>query len=182
MTGVKVKKSTVNLFVDQGIIDELGEESKTEGISLNAKINTILNKYVNFFRRAEEVNALFIEPRQWIRFLQILDENKTAEIMKTDADSIIAYLKHNKIPVTKENMIKYCFQTLALWTGVCTVFRDYVDNQGYRHLIFDHMFNTKWSRIASSVFSDLIRKTLEISTEVSILPNTFEIKLMEREI
>lgn len=182
MTRGKVKKTTVNLFIEQGIIDELREESKTESISLNAKINMILKKYVNFFRRAEEVHALFIEPRQWIAFLQMLDENKTTEIMKSDAHSIIAYLKHNKIPVTKENMIKYCFQTLALWTGVCTVFREHVDNQGYRHLIFDHRYGIKWSRIVSDVFSDLIKDTLGFPSEVSLLPNTFEIKMLEREI
>lgn len=176
------KKTTVNLFIDEGVIDDLKEESKAKGISLNAKINMILAKYANFYRRAEEIDALFISPRQWIVFLEMLDENKTAEIMKSDGHgAIIAYFKHNKIPITKENLIKYFFQDLALWTGMCTNFRQYLDQQRYRHLIFDHAFNLKWSRIASNVFSDLMRVTLNVSTEVSILPNTFEIKIMERE-
>ncbi len=100
----KTTKSTVNLFVDSGILDELKEEAKSKGVSLNAEINAILNKYVNFFRRAEEIHALIIEPRQWMVFLEMLDENKTAEIMKNDGNpAVVAYLKHNKIPITKEN-------------------------------------------------------------------------------
>lgn len=130
----------------------------------------------------EDIKALIIEPTQWMGFLEMLDENKTAEIMKTDArGTIVAFLKHNNIPVIKENVIKYCFQSLALWTGVCTTFRQYVDEQGYTHLVFDHPFNLKWSRIVAEVFSDLITVVLNIPTEAWILPNTVEIKLLERD-
>lgn len=49
------KKTTVNLFIDEGVIDDLKEESKAKGISLNAKINMILAKYANFYRRRKRL-------------------------------------------------------------------------------------------------------------------------------
>jgi hypothetical protein len=39
---------------------------------------------------------------------------------------------------------------------MCYKFIEYVDEQGYTHLIFDHEFNIKWSRTVSNVFMDLI--------------------------
>jgi hypothetical protein len=179
----KAKKTTVNLFIDEDVIEQIRNESIIKEVSLNARINTILAKYTNFYRRIEELRALIIVPRQWLVFLDMLDENKTIETMKHDGNaSMIAHFKHNKIPITKDALIKLAFEKLSLWTGMCCKFNQYVDELEYRHLIFDHEFNIKWSRIASSVFSDLIRVALQLPTEVSIRPNTFEIKIMEREI
>jgi hypothetical protein len=83
--------------------------------------------------------------------------------------------------MTKDSLIKLAFENISLWSGMCCKFSQYVDEQGYRRLIFDHEFNIKWSRIVSSVFSDLIQEALEIPTEVTIFPNTFEIKFKVKE-
>ena len=129
------------------------------------------------------MRAVIVVRRQWEVFLEMLDANKTIEIMENDGvAAIVAHLKHYKLPLTKDILIKIAFENIAIFTGMCSNFRQYVDDQGYRHLILDHEYNMKWSRIASKVLSDLISVTLHIPTEVSILPNTFEIKIMEREI
>lgn len=143
-----------------------------------------MNKYVNFYRRTEETEHLVVAPRQWSIFLEMMDEKKTIEAMKSDgnANNIIAYFKHNNITLTTDSLIKTVFENVAQWTGMCNKIRQYIDDQGYRHLIFDHRFGIKWSRIVSGVFTDLIKEALHLPTEVSILPNTFEIKIMKREI
>lgn len=180
----KSSKATVNLFIDQEVLAELRKEAASSGVSLNSKINSILNKYVNFYRRTEETEHLSVEPRQWAVFLEMMDEKKPIEAMKSDgnANNIIAYFKHNNIPLTTDSLIKTVFENVAQWTGMCNKFRQYIDDQGYRHLIFDHRYGIKWSRIVSDVFSDLIKDTLGFPSEVSLLHNTFEIKILEREI
>lgn len=131
----------------------------------------------------EDLRALIIVPRQWMVFLDMLDESRIEEVMKKDGNnSMIAHFKHNKIPITKDSLIKNVFENISIWTGMCCKFNQYVDERGYRHLIFDHEFNLKWSRIVSNVFIDLIWIALRIPTEVSLLPNTIELILMEREI
>ncbi len=69
----KSSKATVNLFIDQNVLTNLKEEANSKGISLNSKINTILNKYVNFYRRTEETEHLIVAPRQWAVFLDMMD-------------------------------------------------------------------------------------------------------------
>jgi hypothetical protein len=103
--------------------------------------------------------------------------------MKSDgsANNVIAYFKHNNIPITKESWIGNMFENVALWTGMVNLFRQYIVDQGYRHLIFDHRYGIKWSRIVCTVFRDLLEEILKLRTESTILPRTFEIKIMERE-
>jgi hypothetical protein len=88
----KVKKTTVNLFIDQEVLEQIRDYSIRNGVSLNAKINTILAKYTNYFHRVEELRYVIIVPRQWTVFLDMLDEYKTIEFMKHDGNaSMIAH-------------------------------------------------------------------------------------------
>jgi predicted HicB family RNase H-like nuclease len=52
------KKATVNLFIDENVIGELKKEADYHGISLNAKVSSILTKHVNFYRHAEALEAV----------------------------------------------------------------------------------------------------------------------------
>lgn len=180
---LKGAKHTVNLFIDQDVLTELRKEADSKGLSLNAKINAILSKYVNFYRRTEETEHLIVAPRQWSVFLEMMDEKRTIEGMKADgANNIIAHFKHNNIPLTIDSLVRTALQNIAMWTGMINKFRQYFDDQGYRHLVFDHRYGIKWSRIVSDVFRDLIKEALNLSTEATILPRTIEIKIMEKEV
>jgi hypothetical protein len=57
---------------------------KIRTISLNAAINGILTKYVNFYKRAEEYGSAVIVSTQFAVFIELMDEEKTTEIMSRD--------------------------------------------------------------------------------------------------
>jgi hypothetical protein len=172
------KKITVNLHLDENIIDILKKDAKSKGVSLNARVNGILTKYVNFFQRTEEFEACIITSRQFAAFLEMMDEDRTAEIMKTDGvEANIAYLHHHNIPVTLNSIIDVCFEKLTPSAGVITKFSQYIDAEGYTCLVFDHRYGIKWSRIISRVFSYLLEETCNVRTSTTLLPNTIIIKI-----
>lgn len=57
------RKTTVNLFLESDILDEIRKEAKQRGISLNSRINSILTKYINFYKRAEEIDDTCVIPK-----------------------------------------------------------------------------------------------------------------------
>lgn len=70
------RKTTVNLFVEGQVLDELKDDSSSRGLSLNANINRILMKYVRFHRRVEDLQCVHITGNDFKFFLDNVDENK----------------------------------------------------------------------------------------------------------
>jgi len=177
------RKASITLSIDEFIIDSLRKDAKSKGLSLNARINEVLSKYINCYKRAEEFESCIVTSRTFSVFLEMLDEDRTVDIMKTEGtDSFISYLQHNNIPQTPESVIALAFENIAINTGVCTKCTQYTDQEGFRTIVFDHKYGIKWSRIVSKVFSSLLEKTCNIHTSVNLLPNTFSMKIRERDI
>lgn len=174
-------KTTINLAINTKIIKVLRADAQEKGISLNARINGILAKYVNFYKRAEEYGSAVITSTQFAVFIELMDGKKAAEIMKTDGTaSIIAYFQHNNIPITLDSVIEVTFANVAIASGVCTKFSQNRDEEGYRYLVFDHKYGIKWSTIVSEVFSHVLKKTCNIDTSVTLLPNTITLKILQK--
>jgi len=179
----RTRKVTINLSIDENIINSLRKDAEAKRASLNARINAILTKYINFYQRTEEFEACIIVSRQFALFLEMLDEDKTAEIMKTDGtDAVISYFQHHNIPITLESMIEFTFENLAIASGVCTKLSQHIDDEGFRWLVFDHRYGIKWSRIISEVFSFMLEKTCNMHTTVNLLPNTISLKILKKDI
>jgi hypothetical protein len=175
------KKVTVNLFIEEDVVNSLRKDALNKGISLNAWINAILSKYVYFYKRAEEYESCIITSRQFSVFLESMDEDSAAEIMSSDGTAAIAsYMQHHNMPITLENVIEFTFEKMVLATGVCTKFSQHIDQDGFRVLVFDHRYGIKWSRIISKVFSYLLEKTCGLSKSPSLLPNTVSLKVLQK--
>lgn len=176
------KKVTVNLLIDESIVDTLRKDAKSNGLSLNARVNGILAKYINFFQRTEEFEACIVTSRQFAAFLEMFDEDRAVEIMKKDGtEANVAYLHHHNIPVTLDSIMDVCFANLTPAAGVITKFSHYVDENGFRCLVFDHRYGIKWSRIISKVFSYVLEQTCNIHASVDLLPNTIIMKITRNE-
>jgi hypothetical protein len=175
------KKVTINLFVEEDVINKIRLDAEENGVSLNARINGILTKYINFYKRAEEYGAAVIVSTQFGVFIELMDEEKMTEIMQTDgAATMIAYFQHNNIPITLDSIIEVAFANVSISSGMCTKFSQHWDEEGYRHLVFDHRYGIKWSRIISSAFSYLLKKACNVDTSVTLLPQTISIKILQR--
>ena len=175
------KKTTVNLSRDTDTFEALKKDAQDKKASLNAAINGILTKYVNFYKRAEEYGSAVIVSTQFAVFIELMDEEKTAEIMSRDGTAtMIAYFQHNNIPITLDSIIDIAFATVSIASGVCTKFSQHRDEEGYRCLVFDHRYGIKWSRIVSKVFSYLLKATCNVDTSVNVLPQTISLRILQR--
>jgi len=174
----KPKKTTINLSVDSDIIDELKEESKSKGRSLNAHIGSILVNHVNFFRHALNLEAVMFPQDLWASFLEVMDKETIVDVLeKYGTPSVISVFSHNNVPNTIDNMIKYCFEGIALLTGCYSSFNHYMNDKGETCLVFDHRFNEKWSEILAEVYSDMIEKMLNQKSSSVISPNTLLLRV-----
>jgi predicted DNA binding CopG/RHH family protein len=174
------KKTTITLALDEKILHEIKRESESQGLSVNSKINSILSKHVNFFRYASEVQCLTVTHKMWIEILEVLDEELFIKLFENEAEpSMIALLTLNNIAITKENLIRYVYSTLALWSGMYTYFSYYNDVNGNTVLVFNHRYGLKWSRILSAVFSNTFQRNLGYQTKGEINQNIVKLTLIE---
>jgi hypothetical protein len=70
------RRVTVNLFIEEGIVNSLRQDAQDKRVSLNARINEILSKYINFYKRAEEYGSAVIVSTQFAVFIELMDEEK----------------------------------------------------------------------------------------------------------
>jgi len=80
-----------------------------------------------------------------------------------------------------DNMIKYCFEGIALLTGCYSSFNHYRNDDDEICLVFDHKFNNKWSEILAEVYSDMIERILNQKITSVINTNTLVLKVKQIE-
>jgi hypothetical protein len=176
------KKVTVTFAIDEKILNELKNDAEFSGMSLNSKINNILTKYVTFYKHSEEIGCSIFPPSVISAFLELMDESKVAEIITNSGiDAVLSFFNHNNIPMNKDNLIKYGYQGIGLWTGQYTFFSHYVDNEGYTCLVIDHKQGIRWSRILADMHTRFVEKLLHLLAQtLTITSTTVVIRLLER--
>lgn len=179
-TGKGSDKSAITFSVDPNLLIKIKREAELQGISTNAKIGMILAKYVGLYRHASEHDSIFIPETIFAAMVDMMDEEKTLELMKkNNIDLIPSVFLHNNIPFTIENLIKHCFLGIGLWAGLYTGFKYYTDGNGSLNLVFTHDFGIKWSRIIGKGFSHLIENIPELRANFKALPSTVTIQVKD---
>lgn len=106
------KKTTVNLFVESNILEAIRKEAQQKGISLNSRINSILTKYIQLYKRGEEIDDICIVPKKYFQFIVDyvdvdLNATKVADVLLVWIPVLFNDLN---IPFTLENFIKYAIE------------------------------------------------------------------------
>jgi hypothetical protein len=70
----KCKKSNITLAIDTEVVDMLKGVAEGEGLSINSKINSILWRYIIFYRYVEQDGSLVIPSRSVNFFIENIDE------------------------------------------------------------------------------------------------------------
>lgn len=175
------KKTNVTISVDAPLIAEIKKEAESLNSSLNSRLNTILTEYVMFYRYVSNSKSLIMPRALQIKLLEKLDEKDILDaFIGEGAGGAFAILKHHNIPLTKENYIKYVVDMIARITGQFNFCSHYKDKEGYLTIVFDHIFGEKWSHVLGKGHSYLIEKYLGIPTQVTYLPDTVTIKLLNK--
>lgn len=173
-------KSNITLSVDAQILKEVQGEAKMEGVRANAKINTIFTKHVLFYRYSELQEMMIIPPKIFTAMFEMIDEDKMIYLLNNVAiDTMPSVFAHSNIDPTIDNLIKYCFEGIFVWGGMCSSFRHYVDEHGYRCLVLEHKYGIKWSNILAITFSDFIKIHLNLDSEYKVMPSTVIIKVLK---
>jgi hypothetical protein len=176
------KKTTVNLFIETRILEEIREEAEQKGVSLNARINSILTKYINFYKRAEEVDDTCVMPKKYFQFA--IDNINEEDNIKMVADMhriwVPAFLHDINVPLTVENFVEYAARQVGINSRTIDNVTYHLDKEENRILAFTHRFGLKWSRVLSRGLAIFIEELFNYRTEVSVYTGSFVIKVLER--
>jgi hypothetical protein len=171
----KNNKSNLTISVNNDVLIQIKNDADLHGLSINAKVNSILAKYVSFYRIAEDMESSVIPAKIWTLMVDLMDEAKLLDILNNEGiGTFYSIFLNNSIPLTTENFIKYCCQEIFLWSGMYSSIRQFESSRDIT-LVFEHKFGIKWSRVMASAFSNIIKILLNHSTETQILPNTVKI-------
>jgi hypothetical protein len=175
------KKTTVHLFLDRNIVQELRSEAEVNGVSLNSNINSILTNYVTFYRRVKELQGVLITGNDFRFFLENTDEEKMLNNFKTNlTDLIPASLKQRRIPVTLNNLIEVEYSQMAINAGIIYRFTRYYNEEGLLCLMFQHHFGIKWSRMLAKGYTHQIETLIGIPTKAEFSASSVEITIIDR--
>src|SRR5919199_3697064 len=158
------KKSNVTLAIDTEVQNVLKNIAEGEGLSINSKINSILWKYVSFYKYVEQDGSLIIPSRSINFFIENIDEGKWIQEYSDMLEEIVPFFfLELKAEHTLENTLNVVFDRLLAYGGSYKGYSCHVDNDGYLNLVFRHEYGIKWSRILSKVYTQFIEKTLNRS-------------------
>ena len=176
----RVKKKTVNLFIDSDIIKEIREEANQKAISLNSRINGILAKHIQFYKPAEEVHQTCIVPKKYFQFMvdYLDEESNIAELTEILRIWIPVSFNDRNIPFTLDNFIKYVCEENALNSRTIDSFNSYTDECGDRILVYNHQFGIKWSKVLSQSLCTVITELLKCRTVAMVYPGSFVVKVI----
>lgn len=177
-----IKKSNITLAIDteiQGILKNIAEG---EGLSINSKINSILWKYVTFYKYVEQDGSLIIPSRSVPFFIENINEdNWIQEYSETLEEIVPFFFLELKTSQTLENTLKVVFDRLLAYGGSYKGYSYHLDRDGNMNLVFRHNYGIKWSRILSAVYTRFIQKTLnQPAYPLNIAEKWFAIRLSER--
>jgi len=173
-------KTNLTLSVDHAILDEIKKDSERQGLSINAKVSSVLNKYVLFYRIIEDQECSVIPSRLWGPMVQMVDEEKMLDLINNEGiGAIYSIFLNNNVPMTLDTFIKHCFEEICLWSGLYHSFRMFREG-GQLILVFEHKYGIKWSRIIGNAFTNMIRIMLNHRADSQVLPNTVRITVQEK--
>ena len=178
----RTKKSNITLAIDTEIQTMIKNIAEGEGLSINSKINSILWKYISFYKYVEQDGSLIIPSRSVNFFIENIDEEKWVQEYTDTLEEIVPFFfLELKAEQTPENTLKVVFDRLLTYGGSYKGYSSHVDNDGYLNLVFRHEHGMKWSRILSRVYTRFINRTLnQPAYPVNVAEKWFAIKISER--
>jgi hypothetical protein len=176
------KKSNITLAIDTEVQNIVKNIAEGEGLSINSKINSILWKYVTFYKYVEQDGSLIVPSRSVHFFIENIDEEKWIEEYSNMLDEIVPFFfLELKTTQTLENILKVVFDRLLAYGGSYKGYSCHMDKDGNMNLVFQHEYGIKWSRILNAVYTRFIQKTLnQPAYPLNIAERWFAIRLSER--
>jgi uncharacterized protein (DUF4415 family) len=178
------RKTTVSLALDSDIISKLRKDADESKLSLNAKINLVLRKHVDFYKMTEDNKAIILPIQLHQFFLDEIDETKyvrkAQELTKYFLTSLITQQQR---PLTFDTLVSFLFEGIAKNAGNISHVSRYVDQKdGKTCLFFRHDYDLKWSRILGAIYTQSIEHFLHYTTSCEYFTNGLEIRILDKDL
>jgi hypothetical protein len=177
------KKETITLALDKNILDDIRKSAKDDGLSVNALMNSILSKWVNFFKYQLEYSVITLSSQNFESLLEKTDEEVFVREFSRNALGIVrATLIARNIPLTVDNLIEYEYKTFGVLGGAFQSVTSYKDPEGHTCIVFKQRYGEKWSRVIARVFGEQLETLFKCHVDSSISPNAIILKILETNI
>jgi hypothetical protein len=176
------KKSNITLAIDREIQSVLKNIAEAEGLSINSKINSILWKYISFYKYVEQDSSLIVPSASVDFLIENIDEDKWIKEYSQVLEEIVPFFfLELKAAQSLENTLKVVFDRLLAYGGSYKGYSCHLDEDGNMNLVFRHEHGMKWSRILSAVYTRFIQRTLnQPAYPLKLAQTWFAIRLSER--
>jgi hypothetical protein len=177
------KKATITFKIDKAFFDIIKKDAERNRMSINSTVNTILQKYALCYRYTEKERST-IAPLKFVQvMLNQIEEQKLLEHYRFVVHDLIpSKFVQSKIPLTLQNWIRHFCNGMMVHSGAIVSFSTYLDADGHLCLVYTHNHGIKWSKVLGIVLSEFIEDVLSHHTSYSVLPSSFEIRILERDV
>jgi hypothetical protein len=177
----KSPRITVSLAIDEPILNDIRETAEADGLSLNSKVNSILTKWVHFFRYSEEQRTVTLAIENFQELIESTDKRIFINVLRDNLANLIpAVFMQRNIPFTVDNLIDYEFKAFGVIGGAYQGFSCYKDTEGDITLVFRHRYGPKWSKILDATMPQHVSSVLNCSVSSIATPYAVKIKLLEK--
>ena len=173
----KNDRSNLTLSVNADSIEKMKRLAKSQGVSINTKINDILTKHVYFYRITEQMDSSIIPRNIWQSILELIDEEDFKKILSGEGiASLYSIFVNNNISLTLENLVEHLCEKIGIWCGLYSAFYNILENDSIT-LLFEHNRGLKWSKILENAFNNIIQIMLHLPTKSEATPNYVRIRV-----
>ncbi len=124
-------------------------------MSVNALINSILKRYVTYYKHIERKGKVVIPNKSFQFMLNNMDEGRLLESIKENELDIYKLFVSTRLPITFDNFTLYALEGAGLMGGYLHHYSIYNDEQDYTSMLLEHNYDVKWSRIIGNAYSDI---------------------------
>lgn len=182
-TKAQRKKQTITLSLDQEIIDRMELEASQKGISINANVNTVLLKYTHFYKEIEERETQLMPKKAFQFYIDQVDISEHIEFLEPLLFEQIQITFHeNKLSLNLKNVLEVFFENIAINSGAIDTIKYYINYDGFFIIAIKHSYNIKWSEVSAVTFKNLFLKLFHYNVEYEAHPNSFILKILEKNI
>jgi hypothetical protein len=155
----RIQFAHVSVRISENLRRELNSEAKREHINLNALVNRILTKFVDFDRIAEHERSIVLDRRI---FLPIIEEASLEELeilgKKLGPRLAKQTFEFFNIEPTVESLVSRYFEPMGAYSGNYQL--SVAGSGSNLKLILEHDLGSKWSAFLSEYTRGVVKSVL----------------------
>ena len=181
MYSIKIQKRRTTGYsfrIYEEYLEILRKEANREGISVNALMNRILERYCEHYRFSERFHLIYISRRTFAEIINSCPKDRLQEISeKVGSLNIMDAFRTMAIPQTYHGMMTFLAKNMSKYAGWYDFYHH--DKGGKEILHLRHELGRKWSDFIAKHTSTSFASVLNIKTKTETFDNYADIQLLK---